>query len=387
MRERSWFFFVLELCMASFCLPFDSGSVGAVNGFEFAEQSVAMLVVTVLVLSCVLTAKLLAGLLRAPSGLFCACVVVAAVAAFMVKPDAFLPLVVVLASDLGSRRRDDHFAFVVVFVGAYLLARVFPQTPAALLGAAAGIALAFAGTVILRLLARAQSELVVLAERATASEARLEAQRAAIGTIEQQGRVAERNRLAARIHDQVGHGMTGSILMLEAAQVQLEQDPRIARKSIEVATENLRESVEEIRRELREERVASEPVGLGRIAAEVEGFATEHPAVHTELVTEGSLERVPQAVWLCVFESLRETLTNLLRHSDADHFRVNISQRNRLLIAEFCDNGRTAHAHEPTGEGIGLAAIEERTLLSGGRAFFSLTPHGFSTRLVFTLRG
>jgi signal transduction histidine kinase len=206
--------------------------------------------------------------------------------------------------------------------------------------------------------------------------------------------------------------MTGSILMLEAAQLQLEQDTQAALRSIETATENLRESVEDIRRELREERVAGEPVSVARIAAELEDFAAEHPTIGTEFTTDGALDGIPQAVWLCVFESLRETLTNLLKHSDANRFRISISQRNRLLTAEFSDNGRDAFLQASgigtragalgtlgagdgmlldmrmlIGRGIGLAAIEERTLLSGGRAFFALSPHGFTTRLIFTLGG
>ncbi|MDR2196489.1 MAG: histidine kinase [Coriobacteriales bacterium] len=483
MRERSWFFFVLELCMGAFCLFFGFGSgvdfgagfgsatgseAGAAAGpgaaaasgstfgahadlmFGLGEQGAGALVAAVLVLSCVLTAKLLAGLLKAPRWAFLVCAGAAAAIAFALCPNTFLALAAVLALDAGSRWRDDHLAFALVLAGAVLLALAFPQTPGALLTTAAGLALAFAGTALVRLLARAQGELAVFAERAATLEARLEEQRATIGTIEQQGRVAERNRLAARIHDRVGHGMTGSILMLEAAQLQLENDAPAARASIETATENLRESVEDIRRELREERASGGSVGPAQIAAELEAFSAEHPAVRTEFVTEGSLERVPQAVWLCVFESLGETLTNLLRHSDANHFRVSISQRNRLFVAEFGDNGRaalggssggssgTAATHSGSGagvaargvrgaraasrgarsartasrgasgggiapaalrsdgsvdtrvlvgRGIGLAAIEERALLSGGRAFFSLTPQGFTTRLVFTLRG
>jgi signal transduction histidine kinase len=296
-------------------------------------------------------------------------------------------------------------------VAAVLLALIFPQTPGALLAAALTLAPAFTGAILLRLLGRARDDLAIFGERVASLETRLGNQRATIGAIERQGRRAERNRLAARIHDRVGHGMTGSILMLEAAQLQLEQDPQEARRSIETATENLRGSVEDIRRELREERAADEPISLARIAAELEGFAAEHSGVGTELAAEGALDGVPQAVWLCVFEGLRETLTNLLKHSDANRFRVGISQRNRLLTVEFGDNGRpvsagaglaggsTAQAvlrlgdgalpdmRTLMGRGIGLVAIEERTLLGGGRAFFTLSPHGFTTRLIFTLGG
>jgi signal transduction histidine kinase len=333
---------------------------------------------------------------------------IAAVAASVAAADAFLGLAVVLAIDVGSRWANERSALAIALVLGVLLALIFNQVAAALLSAASGFTLAAAGILLLRLLQRTQSELAQRDEDVATLAARLENQRIAISAIEQQGRAAERNRLAARIHDKVGHGMTGSILMLEAAQLQLDQDPAAARASVELACENLRKSVEEIRRELRAERAAGEPADLGRIVAELKDFAARYPAISTELKTLGALDRVPSAIWLCEFESLRETLTNLLKHSNADCLRVIVRQKDRLLSVEFSDNGQgtavgvgtvaSAVVGSSAGKsavigvdaknpGIGLAAIEERTLLSGGRAFFELTPRGFSTRLLFTLRG
>jgi signal transduction histidine kinase len=376
-RERAWFFFVLELCMTAFYLLF---------GFDDRELNVVVAVT--LAFACLLTARLLIELLRAPRGLFVLCALVGVAAAFALSISAFLPLAAVFAADALSARTDSRLARVAVLVAVLLLALIFPQVPGALLATAVGLVLAGAGSIITRLLARARDDAAEGDERITLLETRLENQRATISAIEQQGRRAERNRLAARIHDEVGHGMTGSILMLEAAQLQRTSNPAVAWESVEAATENLRESMEKIRQELRAERASGELVDLKRITAELEGFATEHSTIGTELSSEGMLDEVPQAVWLCIYESLRETLTNLLRHSNANRFRVRITQRNRLLTVEFSDNGQGEAAADTVfvGRGIGLAAIEERALLSGGRAFFLLTPYGFTTRLIFTLR-
>jgi signal transduction histidine kinase len=183
--------------------------------------------------------------------------------------------------------------------------------------------------------------------------------------------------------------MTGSIIMLEAAQLQMDENPQGARASIEAATENLRESVEEIRRELREERSGEEGASLRHIAAKLDEFGVEHPGINIELETDGALDMVPQLVWTCVFESLLETLTNMLRHSNADRFCARVACHNRLVTVEFSDNGSGVQTDSavPVKRGIGLAVIEERALFSGGRAFFSLTPRGFSTRMVFTMKG
>jgi signal transduction histidine kinase len=378
MRERVWFFFILESFTAAFCLLF---------GFE--RQGLTALFVFALICACLLTAKLLAELLKAPVWLGAACAVVSAATMFLYAPDAFVLVAGVLLIDTLSGWVEPRPAIALSSVVLLLLALVFPPVPLVLLGALAGSVLAFAGVFLTRALVREREGLAARDERVLSLETSLRNQRSVIGGIERQGRRAERSRLAARIHDGVGHGIIGSVFMLEAAQLQLDEDPRAARKSIETATENLRGSLEEIRRELREERPVGEPVSLERIAARLDGFAADHPGITTTLETDGALDAVPQLVWACVHECLPETLMNMLRHSDANRFRVRVVCRGRLVTAEFSDNGSGAPAGDatPLERGIGLATIEERALSSGGRAFFSLTPHGFTARLVFTLRG
>jgi signal transduction histidine kinase len=378
MKERAWFSFILALLAALACLFL---------GLE--GQSLNAAVILALALACLLTAKLLIELLKAPDWIAGVCALACVVGAYLYCADGFLPLLAVVMVDFLVRRVDVRYALALSVVIATLLALVLPQSPEALIVAASGLVVAFAGVLLTQTLARSRAELANKNERIAALEAQLERQRSTIGTIEQQGRQAERNRLAARIHDKVGHGMTGSILLLEAARLQWKTDPQTADANIEKATENLRETVDEIRRELREERSLDNKATLLSIAAELDEFSQEHPAIATELVTEGNLDRVPQALWYCIYESLLETLTNMLKHSNGKQFRVYISQNNRLVFVEFSDNGDSGQADETTdvARGIGLANIEERVLMSGGKAFFARTPRGFITKLTFTLKG
>jgi signal transduction histidine kinase len=378
MRQHLWFFFVLELFVAAACLYLGVG-----------EQSLNALVVCALICACLLTTRLLLEIIKASEWLTWLCALLCAATLFVYGAGILLPFVVVSLCDILGKRVGPSSAFALTFAVAVLLALIFPQRAVSLLGAVAGGVLALSGVMLAHPLARIQMELADKDKRIDALQTRLADQRDAIGAIERQTRQAERNRLAARIHDRVGHGITGSILMLEAAQLQWDADAPSARASIEKATENLRESVDEIRRELRSERSVDEQVSLIRITAELDAFSDEHPGIACELETAGPLDALPQAIWSCIYESLRETLANLLRHSNADHFHALISHRNLLVYVEFADNGSTAAGEETglTERGIGLVAIQERALLAGGRAFFSLTPWGFTTKLTFPLRG
>lgn len=208
-------------------------------------------------------------------------------------------------------------------------------------------------------------------------------QRKMTGAMEHAARLNERNRLAARIHDEVGHGVSGSILLLEGARLSLDRDPEKAKAALETAADNLRASVDDIRAALREERAKPGEAGLAQVAALLTRFGAQHPAIETELVTKGELAGISPQVWVCLQENLTETLTNLLKHSNANHFEVSISMQNKLVRVTFRDNG-AAGDFKP---GMGLSAMEERCAMCHGNCFFQGGPRGFSTIMTFTHLG
>ena len=217
-----------------------------------------------------------------------------------------------------------------------------------------------------------------------------------VRTAEHVSRLEERNRLAARIHDEIGHGMSGSILLLEGAELVMDKEPEKARETVRKVTENLRESVEEIRKVLREERSASAKVSLARIENELSAFEADHPQIKTLLETEGDMGRVDATVWTCVHENLVEALTNVLKHSAATAFSVSLKNSGALLRVEFADNGGGAEQggvaggfkeRDETMAGIGLQSMEERAALCYGRCFFRHEPDGFHIVMTFPRRG
>ncbi|MDR3036882.1 MAG: histidine kinase [Coriobacteriales bacterium] len=425
MKERVWFSVLLELLVAFACLL-----------LGFGEQGLATLIGCLLACACLLAAKLLAELLKGSVWLAVVLALACVLVVFWYRSDLILPIFIALLVDiLVMPRTHVRLAgtFAIVLVAAVLISLVFPQSSVSLFGAAAAFVLMLAGHALAQQAAHLASELAAKDERLVELQMRLEHQRSTITTIEQQGRLAERNRFAARIHDKVGHGITGSVLMLEAAQLQLASDPQAARASIACATDNLRESVDDIRRELREERSADTPASRASIAAALAEFSNRHASITTELQTEGALDTIPQSIWVCIHESLLETLTNVLKHTTASHFRVFISHINRLVYVEFGDTGDTGAVGSKGGgggagiascpapgvargatssgggdaapkaapdatataatttttaaTGLGLVGIEERVALSGGKVFFSQTPCGFKTKMTFTIRG
>ena len=263
------------------------------------------------------------------------------------------------------------------------------------------------------------------ANRADEMRELLGSQRRVVRSTEHVSRLEERNRLAARIHDEIGHGMSGSILLLEGAELVMDKEPEKARETIRKVTENLRASVEKIRKVLREERSAGAEVSLARIENEMRAFEADHPHIKTRLDLEGDLDGINTAVWICIYENLVEALTNTLKHSAATEFHVSLKNSGGLLLAEFADNGGAGRTETPDGAGgkpglrqgeapsgfsqkralavpgldirqaeqgeitpgIGLQSMEERTAICHGRCFFRREPDGFHIVMTFPRSG
>ena len=199
-------------------------------------------------------------------------------------------------------------------------------------------------------------------------------------TLKYNASVEERNRIAARIHDQVGHGISGSIIMLEAALMLMKDNPPKASESIEKAVNNLRGGVDEIRMALRDERVERYLVGMNDINAMLEEFKVSYNK-STKLCTSGDLDVINLEIWSCIHDNTKECLTNLLKHSNATEFILSIDVYKKIIKVEYKDNGCSVEGFE---KGLGLEAIEERTIGASGKCFFQKGERGFSVTNIFT---
>ena len=201
-------------------------------------------------------------------------------------------------------------------------------------------------------------------------------------TVKKSAAIEERRRFSARIHDKLGHSISGSIILLEAAKLNVRSNPDSAEQCITTATDNLRSGIDDIRKALREERPDSKSIGISELK-EILGEYKANYNINTSLEIKGDADRITFRIWNCIKENLIETLTNTLKHSGANEFSLVISVMNKVIRAEFKDNGG---GNEDFKKGTGLTAIEERTVLADGKCIFLMQSSGFSVINVFNLR-
>ncbi len=209
---------------------------------------------------------------------------------------------------------------------------------------------------------------------------RLSNQKRLSQTMEHGAKIQERNRLAARIHDQIGHGVSGSIILLEGAMLTLDENPTQAKEALQMATENLRTAVNDVRHALREERSSRQEAGLADISSLLARFEKEHPQKETHIETLGNISLISSEIWVCLRDNLVEALTNFLKHSSGNRFNVDIRSENKLIHVHYYDNGKLQNFTP----GLGLQALEERCARYQGRCFFQGNENGFSIVMIFT---
>lgn len=172
----------------------------------------------------------------------------------------------------------------------------------------------------------------------------------------------ERNSLAQKIHDKVGHAIAGSLIQLEAASVIVDGDPSKTKEIIGNVINVLKEGMENIRSTLRNIKPAAEQLGISRLKAVLDEFFLNNN-IKASLSYSGILAGISHVQWGIIMDNVREALTNAIKYSAATTLKVRLEVMNKLIKVEIKDNGVGAVSFK---KGLGLRGIEERVENAGG---------------------
>lgn len=187
-------------------------------------------------------------------------------------------------------------------------------------------------------------------------------------------KVAERNQLAQKLHDKMGHLLAGNVMQLEVIKLIINKDQSKGLELLEHVIGELRSGMDEIRLTLKALKPATSESGLSRIKEILEDFK-EKSGKKSELIYKGDLERIGLDLWRAIEENLGETLTNFMKYSSGDQLKVTIEVMHQVIKVTFKDNG---FVKTPIVYGLGLRGIEERTLGVGGKLILNMEK-GFET--------
>jgi two-component system, NarL family, sensor histidine kinase UhpB len=189
---------------------------------------------------------------------------------------------------------------------------------------------------------------------------RLELERRESGRRALAAQEAERKRIAAELHDEVGQSMTGVLLLLEQVAGEV---PATRREVFAEAQEATRKSVEEVRRiaqELRPELL--EHLGLVSALKSLATRFTEQAGLRLEWDFARELPPLAPDVELAVYRVAQESLTNVARHADATRVWMSLQPGRDYVVLRVVDDGNGINGRP---DGGGLRGMRERAVLVG----------------------
>jgi two-component system, NarL family, sensor histidine kinase DesK len=173
----------------------------------------------------------------------------------------------------------------------------------------------------------------------------------------------ERLRMARDLHDLLGHTLSLIILKSELAGRLLEKNPP-------AAIEQVHEVERVARQALREVREAVAGYRQRTLRGELDGARQILEAAGIGCTIEYEPQSLPSGTDLALAWVVREGVTNVIRHSRAQHCLIRITSIDGTVRAEISNDGAPCQEGPTVERGSGLSGLAERVAKEGGKLEF-----------------
>jgi signal transduction histidine kinase len=179
---------------------------------------------------------------------------------------------------------------------------------------------------------------------------------------------AERRRLERNLHDGAQQRLVSVALQLRMIQTHIRSDPALAEQLVVSASDELSQSLEDLRELAR----GIHPAVLNHgLQAALKSLASR-ASVPTS-VFFGSPGRLPEPVELAAYFVACEALANVAKYAQATQTTVRVSRRDGVAVIEIADDG-VGGADESAG--TGLQGLADRVAALDGRLRILSPPGG-----------
>jgi two-component system, NarL family, sensor histidine kinase DesK len=172
---------------------------------------------------------------------------------------------------------------------------------------------------------------------------------------------AERLRIARDLHDLLGHNLSLIALKSELAGRLLQVAPERAAAEISDVEKAARATLQEVREAVTSYR---QPTLASELRAAQEILAAAGIDYRYE-GDESMMDTLPPAVESALSWTVREGVTNVIRHSRARQCLISATRNRQIASVEIIDNGAMT-GNAPDNGGIGLRGLSERVAALGG---------------------
>ncbi|MEK8129853.1 sensor histidine kinase [Paenibacillus filicis] len=188
------------------------------------------------------------------------------------------------------------------------------------------------------------------------------------GRVEQLAQAEERTRIARDIHDDLGHKLIRSKMMLEAAIRLMPDRQAEALKLTGQVRDHLTESMDTLRHTVRRLKPADEELHSFSIRRLIDSLAADRG-----LAVSHHISGLPRPIYpsleIILYRNAQEAVTNAIRHGGATEIDLHLHYDNERVVMTVSNNGKLPDLAN-LRKGLGLSGMEERVRLVGGELTF-----------------
>jgi two-component system sensor histidine kinase UhpB len=174
----------------------------------------------------------------------------------------------------------------------------------------------------------------------------------------------ERLRIGRALHDEAGQTLTAIALEIERTAG---DGPPAQRERMAALAAQLHASLDEIRRISRDLRPeALDDLGLINALIALTSRADRQGGVRIDRRFSDQLPALPTELELVIYRVAQEALTNVLRHAQASHCRIELEGNDGEVELRVIDDGVGMPSPTVNTETIGIEGMRERALLANG---------------------
>ncbi|HEY3576710.1 MAG TPA: GAF domain-containing protein [Gaiellaceae bacterium] len=195
-----------------------------------------------------------------------------------------------------------------------------------------------------------------------------------------QAQELERRRLARELHDETGQALTSILLGLKPLEEALGNHP--ARAALTELREQVVSALQDVRRLAVELRPAVlDDFGLVPALERLTDAFAEQTGIRVDFHSALGETRPPSEVETALYRVVQESLTNIVKHANAQNVSVSLARRRSGVAAVIEDDGAGFDQRFAREDGVGLLGMRERLALLEGRLEIESRP-GAGTTIV-----
>lgn len=200
---------------------------------------------------------------------------------------------------------------------------------------------------------------------------------------------AERLRIARDVHDSIGHALSLVSVQARVAQQALGEDETAVARALDNVVDATGSSLADLRRTLTMLRCDHDaadhtPPRLTGIERTAQAARDAGLDVTVSIAT-GDVP-IPAPVASTAFRIVQESVTNVLRHAQAQEVRIDVRATDDALRLRITDDGRGVDPRTHT-EGRGIDGMRNRAALLGGTVTTEPDSAGFAVNAVLPIGG